>query len=171
MCENLESGYQELFNKEIIALQEVFKICITEVSSGFLFNLDPTVKDGIIIPIGTPETFRMIIFIDESMTYEKKLRVLYHEYGHACHNLNLGLIELLRRQELNTNEWKVEEEFEAMRFCLIKSKEIAEKGNIDFLRNTIDDMNNQTACEYVDAVERIRQEQIWKECNLLIANE
>lgn len=164
--------YEEVFKKKRLELQNDI-ICIREVPSEYIKELDPNNSgDGHIDARAYGNDFiNIIIYVNKDMTYEKKLRVMFHEYGHALHFIKLGRNEIQRLREQDDYLWNVLTETEAYRNNLEESITIYHEGNAEFLKNTIKELESVSFPPHSEAIANIKKEQIWSQClNIINGN-
>ncbi len=112
------------------------------------------------------------IWIDSSESAEMKLRIILHEFGHCKYYKTVGYFDMQKAIAKNDLKFKTENEYEAHKFQLERTKEIVEtNGDIQFLKTTLTNFKAKLvgqSKEYKPAIEQLMSENIWSECNLLV---
>lgn len=107
------------------------------------------------------------IFIDNKLSWEQKINVLFHEYGHVIHKQSLGNHEIMQIKRKSDFDWNVLAEFEAFKYQLIKIKELEEEGKFNMLSNLINELegiaSNEPNEAYRNAAVNLMATDLWQE--------
>lgn len=115
---------------------------------------------------------RFDVYIDEDNSWETKLRILFHECGHAAFLQSIGPIEAERRRA-DDLQWLTDTEYHAISKELELSKDMFSQGDHSFLQGTVEVIRSRQASYskgYSEAVEKIMTETLWQECIGLTGN-
>ncbi len=84
--------------------------------------------------------FHANILIDSSLSFEEKINVILHEYGHCIFYVKLGKNEQQTWRTFDLGSYDVENEYAAFKFQLSQIKLVAEKYGDIILQNTINEL-------------------------------
>ena len=109
----------------------------------------------------------IVIYIDESLNWGNKIRVLFHEYGHALHYMSVD--PKVAQEKISNSDlaWITETEYNAIQHEITCSKQIYIDGDKSFLKDTmtiISDRQTNYNRGYNEAVQKIVQEDLWQTC-------
>lgn len=154
------------FQTEKIEIKEVPIAEIQEINKGFI--------DGCVNPIFSNNQYeRYDILIDESLEYDQKISILFHEMGHVKLYESLGFTKVNVQRTKNKDNWQAHSEFHAFKNQLEEGKKLFKNGVTSILPivvNSINDTYKNTTLEpaYKEAAKDIFMENIWTECLQLI---
>lgn len=154
------------FQTTKIEIKEVHIDEIQEINKGFI--------DGCVNAIFSNSQYeRYDILIDESLEYDQKISILFHEIGHVKLYESLGYVRVNEQRSNNKDNWQSFSEFSAFKNQLEEGKKLFENGVTSILPivvNSINDTYENTTLEpaYKEAVKDIFRENIWTECLQLI---
>lgn len=154
------------FQKDNIIIKEVSIAEIQNIKKGFI--------GGCFNPIISSNKYeRFEILIDETLGYDEKISILFHEMGHVKLYEPLGFTKINTQRTKNKDGWQANSEFNAFKNQLEEGKTLFENGVTSVLSIIVKSINEthknpiiETA--YVEAIERIYESDIWNECNKLI---
>jgi hypothetical protein len=149
-------------------------LIIKEVPIAEIQKLNKDFVDGCFNAIFSNNQYeRFEILIDESLEYDQKISVLFHEMGHVKLYESLGFAMVNVQRTKNKDNWQVNSEFHAFKNQLEEGKKLFESGVTSMLPivvKSINDTYKNTSLEpaYNEAIKDIFRENIWVECILLI---
>ena len=150
------------------------KIIIKEVSIAEIQKINKGFIGGCVNAIFSNNKYeRFEIFIDESLEYDEKISILFHEMGHVKLYELHGFTKISQQRTNNKDGWQANSEFNAFKNQLEEGKILFENGVTSVLLiivKSINEAHKNTTIEtaYKDAIERIYESAIWEECNKLI---
>jgi hypothetical protein len=163
-------------------MEEYFKAKLKELHSGpikihevhldIIHSHNSLISDGYNITNFNDIGFVVAyIFIDINLSWEQKINVLFHEYGHVVHKQTLGNNEIMRIKRKSEDEWNVLAVFEAFKYQLNQIRIIAETEDISLLFNLMKRLEVRSKEDselYKIALKKLMSENIWQVCVKLI---
>lgn len=143
-------------------------IKIHEVHLDIIHSHNSSISDGYNITFFNQNGFVVAyILIDNKLSWEQKINILFHEYGHVVHKQNLGNDGIMKIKRKGDLEWYVLAEFEAYKYQLLKIKELEEEGKFKLLSNLINELegiaSNEPNEAYKNAAVNLMATDLWQE--------
>jgi hypothetical protein len=165
--------YEE-YKAKILKEFSFCKLEIIETTASVIENIKKGETNAITNPVINGNTYDpIIIYLNDSFTPEKKLIMLYHEYGHAKHFAVNGFLKVDSYHK-DTNpvvlfDWRKRTEIEAYKNELNEGKLIFDTGDKVILKMVMDEIKGVTSNtmiekHYIDAANEVMKENIWDEC-------